>query len=150
LEEIVAYANDHKSPNAFESIFGTLIDPGKVGIIDYNGTVQLVGPGRWLLPNPRAVLKDIVSLSDNVIRYESLTIVRVQRGELGLASDNGQPIILGEGIHVRNIRLFEFTKCVSVNQQYLKHMSLHIMRVPRGHYGLVTENTIPKFLPEGK
>jgi hypothetical protein len=36
-------------------------------------------------------------LTENPIRYESLTIVRVNRGEYGLATEDGKPRILGEG-----------------------------------------------------
>ena len=150
-EEVVRIANEIVEGNvsAISSVLGHLIEPGKVGIILHNGKAMLVGPGRWLLPNPRASLERIVSLTENTIEYESLTIVRVQRGEIGLAMDNGQPLILGEGIHVRNQRLFRFEKHESVNQQYLQHGSIHVIRVPKGHYGLVTENTVPKLLIEG-
>jgi hypothetical protein len=58
-------------------------------------------------------------------------------------------VILGEGIHVKNYRLFKFVKVENINQQYLRHGSIHIIRVPKGHYGTVTENTVPKLLPEG-
>ena len=37
----------------------------------------------------------------------------------------------------------------SVNQQYIRHGTIHIIRVPQGQYGLCTENAIPKFLREG-
>lgn len=149
-EEIVNFANKGESPAAISSVVGrSLIEPGKIGIIDCNGQIQLVGPGRYMLPNPRAHMKKIESLTKNSINYETLTIVRVQRGEVGLATDNGQPLILGEGTHVRNNRLFQHIKFESVNQQYLKHGSIHVIRIPKGHYGLVTENTIPKLLSEG-
>jgi hypothetical protein len=88
-------------------------------------------------------------LLDNVIQFETLTIVRISRGDVGLATDNGQPLLLAEGLHVRNVRLFSYLSAKQVNQQYLKHGSLHIMRVAKGFYGLVTDNNIPKLLPEG-
>ena len=110
----------------------------------YINATSLIDEGRWILPNPRASLVEIVSFEDNVIRYETLTIVRILRGEVGLAMDNGQPLLLAEGVHVRNVRLFTFIDCKPVNTQYLQHASLHIMRVPKGFYGLVTDNNIPK------
>jgi len=148
-EDVVSKANDGSSPAAVSSLIGKLVEPGKVGVISWNGKIQLVGDGRYILPNPRASFKGVESLTKNYINIESLTIIRVQRGEVGLANDNGQPLILGEGLHVRNNRLFQHVRFESVNQQYLKHGSIHIIRVPKGHYGLVTENTVPKLLPEG-
>jgi len=149
IQKIISLANGNESPAAAESIIGGLIEPGKVGVIDYNGKIQLVGPGRWILPNPRSELKMVVPLTENYIEYETLTIVRVNRGQVGLAQDNGKPYLLAEGIHVKNERLFRFQESKSVNVQYLKHGSIHVIRVPKGHYGLVTENTVPKLLPEG-
>jgi hypothetical protein len=57
--------------------------------------------------------------------------------------------MLGEGIHVYNTRLFSFKEVKNINTSYLQHGSIHIVRVPQGHYGLVTEVGVPKFLPEG-
>eukprot|EP01119_Soliformovum_irregulare_P018339 TRINITY_DN55_c1_g1_i1.p1 TRINITY_DN55_c1_g1~~TRINITY_DN55_c1_g1_i1.p1 ORF type:complete len:693 (-),score=234.92 TRINITY_DN55_c1_g1_i1:66-2144(-) len=148
LDDIINIVNHGQSSRASSSIFGTLIDPGKVGIIEYNGQIQAIGPGRWLFPNPRAELKEVKALTDNLIQYESLSIVRVQRGEVGLANEGG-PILLAEGIHVRNSRLFQFIKCEKINQPYIKHGSIHIVRVPKGSFGLVLEAGVPKMLPEG-
>ena len=71
------------------------------------------------------------------------------RGEVGLASLNGQPLLLAEGLHVKNDRLFQFHEFQSINQPHIHHGSVHVIRVPKGYYGLVTENSIPKFLQEG-
>ncbi len=60
-------------------ILGTLIEPGKIGIASHNGFIYVIPPGRWLFLNPRASLVQVVSLSENVIRYETLSIIRVQR-----------------------------------------------------------------------
>eukprot|EP01114_Cavostelium_apophysatum_P001457 TRINITY_DN1125_c0_g1_i4.p1 TRINITY_DN1125_c0_g1~~TRINITY_DN1125_c0_g1_i4.p1 ORF type:complete len:733 (-),score=224.80 TRINITY_DN1125_c0_g1_i4:49-2136(-) len=148
-EEIITIANNNQSPSAVSAAIGKLVEPGKVGIISVNGQIQLVGPGRYIFPNPRASLKYIESLTKNQITYETLTICRVQRGEVGVAMDNGQPLLLGEGIHVRNNRLFQMVRFESINQQTLSHGSIHVIRVPKGHYGLITENAVPKLLPEG-
>lgn len=122
---------------------------GKIGIISYNGKIQVVGPGRYTCFNPRAKIVAIKSVNDNLITYEILTIVRILRGNLGIASENGNPVLLAEGLHVRNNRLFLFEKSIEINQNYIQHRSIHIIRVPKGHYGLVTENNIPKVLSEG-
>jgi regulator of protease activity HflC (stomatin/prohibitin superfamily) len=150
IDDIIRIINHGKSPSASSSIFGNLIEPGKIGIIKHNGKIEAVGPGRYILFNPRASLETIFSLSENHNNFETLHIIRVQKGEVGFATDNGRPIILDEGIHVRNSRLFHFDKFESINQQYLNHGNIHIIRVPQGYYGLVIENTKPKILLEGE
>ncbi len=51
------------------------------------------------------------------------------RGEFGTAHHNGKPVLLGEGIHVYNTRIFAFDKFVNVDQQYLSHGSIRIYRL---------------------
>eukprot|EP01116_Phalansterium_solitarium_P011181 TRINITY_DN267_c0_g1_i4.p1 TRINITY_DN267_c0_g1~~TRINITY_DN267_c0_g1_i4.p1 ORF type:complete len:684 (+),score=319.91 TRINITY_DN267_c0_g1_i4:134-2185(+) len=150
VDDIVRVANENVGDQqASSSIIGTLVHPGKIGLIDYNGAIQVVGEGRWLLPNPRAEWADFLSLNNNRITHETLTIVRIPRGMFGLARDAGQPFILAEGLHVRNDRNFVFLNMVPVNQSYLHHLSIHIIRVPKGSYGKITEDMVPKLLPEG-
>ncbi|PRP81599.1 prohibitin domain-containing protein [Planoprotostelium fungivorum] len=149
IEDVVKVANGGRSPNASQSVFGHLIDVGNIGLVEYNGMIQVVGPGRWICPNPRAELVERHSVSESLIRRGPLTIARVARGQIGLATDQGHPIILGEGLHVRNSRFFAFDKVQDLNQPCLKHGSLFVIRVPRGQFGKVTENAIPKLLGEG-
>eukprot|EP01119_Soliformovum_irregulare_P018340 TRINITY_DN55_c2_g1_i1.p1 TRINITY_DN55_c2_g1~~TRINITY_DN55_c2_g1_i1.p1 ORF type:complete len:685 (+),score=227.55 TRINITY_DN55_c2_g1_i1:51-2105(+) len=149
LDQIVDVINGGKSHPGSSSTFGTLIDTGKIGIVLHNGRVQAVGPGRWIFPNPRVTLKEVKTITDPTIFFESLSILRVQRGEIGLAKENGKYLLLGEGCHVRNSRLFEFDSFKALNQPYIQHGSLHIIRVPNGSYCFVTEAGVPKMLPEG-
>lgn len=88
IDGICSFVNGGNEPSASTSVVGTLIDPGKVrnkinvkiqiGIINHNGVVELLGPGRYIFPNPRASLVQVVPLTQNPIRYETLLIVRVQ------------------------------------------------------------------------
>jgi len=103
-----------------------------------------------MIPNPRASWIRTFSLTDNPITYESLSIVRVQKGEYGLAQENGRFLMLKEGVHVRNSRLFSFVKVVDVNQKYIHHGTIHIILVPVGEYALVNENNKPKILKTGQ
>lgn len=134
---------------AIQSIIGRhIVDPGKIGIINHNGQIFVVGTGRWMCPNPRANWIGVYSLTSNIV-YETLSIIRVNKGFIGLAWYAGRPVILGEGLHVRNDRQFKFEKCVNVNQDYITHGTVHIMRIPKGQYGCVVENNIPKVLKTG-
>jgi hypothetical protein len=42
---VVQIANGGSSTEGSESVFGTLIEPGKVGIVEHNGKISLIGPG---------------------------------------------------------------------------------------------------------
>jgi len=136
--------------DATSTFFGTVIEPGKLGIIsDSNGRLKVVGAGRWILMSPRVSWEKVVSLTDIPITYESLFIIRVPRGEYGLATDNGRPQILDEGVHVRNSRLFKFDGLRHSNQKTISHGTSHIFIVPAFEYALVMENNIAKILKSG-
>lgn len=149
----VALANSVNSYglSASKSMIGTkVIDPGMIGIINHNGNVQIVPPGRYMIPNPRANWIRTYSLTDNPITYESLSVVRVQKGEYGLAQENGRFLLLSEGLHVRNSRLFRFIGFQAANQKYIHHGTIHLLLVPVGEYALVNENNKPKILKTGR
>jgi len=99
--------------------------------------------------NIRASWGPTYSLDQDVITHETLTMVRIPKGFYGLATLNGQPLILAEGIHVRNTRLFEYLEKKEINQEFIKHGTINILRIPQGKYGKVVENNIPKLLSAG-
>ena len=112
--------------------------------------MHIVGPGRWHLINPNAKWLDkSVSLTEHRIVMGPLTIVRVAKGEYGLAVENGKPCILDEGWHVRNDNQFVFNDFVAMNQNHLKHGTIHILRVPEGQCVKVIENGYYKLLLAG-
>jgi len=148
--ELTRFVNTH-GLSAVSSVIGSkVIDPGMIGVINHNGNVQIVPPGRWMIPNPRANWIRMYSLTDNPITYESLSIVRVQKGQYGLAQENGRYLLLSEGLHVRNSRLFRFVRFEEANQKYIHHGTVHILLVPVGEYALVVENNKPKILKTGQ
>jgi regulator of protease activity HflC (stomatin/prohibitin superfamily) len=149
LEEVIEIVNGDQKIVSVRSVLGHLVQPGKLGIVKYEGSIQLISSGRWILPKLRSSLKMVVSFAENKIIFESLTIVRVLRGEIGFAIENGHPFLLGEGIHVKNNRLFQFIGTKSMNTPYLGHGSIHLIRVPVGFYALVIDNNVPKILKEG-
>lgn len=142
--------NVHGSSAGISTLGTNVIDPGTIGIINCNGRVEIVPPGRWIVANPRARWIRNHSLNEGVITYESLSIVRVQKGCYSLAEDNGTFIVLAEGIHVRNSRLFRHLQFVDVNQKHIQHRTIHIIIVPVGEYALVFESNKPKILKTGR
>lgn len=71
--------------------------------------VKCVPPGRWIIrPSRSEWMKMNENLDNNVIRSGTLVLVRVPVGEIGLALDNGNPLMLGPGSHCFNTGLVLF------------------------------------------
>ena len=86
----------------------TLVQPGEVALVrSISGHTRALGAG-WHLVD--TVGCDILKArqTDTVIQFGSLTIVRVLPGELGKGQLNGQPLLLGAGVHLINDALFSF------------------------------------------
>lgn len=50
------------------------------------------------------------------------------------------------GVHVSNSNVLTFEGVQLINQPYLSHGTLHILRIPKGQIALVTNNNKPKLL----
>merc|ERR1719253_92617 len=77
-------------------------------------------------------------LADNLTKCEAVTLVRVCRGQLGAAWENGQPVLLKEGLHVYNAPTFKIV-----------HGTLTVLRVQKGFVAKVFEDQLPYLLGEG-
>jgi regulator of protease activity HflC (stomatin/prohibitin superfamily) len=138
-------------PKSFFS--GTLVRPGNIGLVLHNGRVEAVPEGRYTLALYRASWIGVFSINEN-IQQESLTLVRVPRGQVGLAWERKNAILLGEGLHVYNDVAFAFEKLVVISEPHIKHGPLNILRVKKGEYAKVWFSGTggglePKLLREG-
>jgi hypothetical protein len=132
------------------SVGFTVIDPGKIGILNHNGRIEVVGSGRWKNLNLRSAWVDgDFSLTKLPIKIETLTIVRVPKGSYGLATENGKPLILAEGLHVRNDRNFSYMELRDANSVHVKNGTINIIRIPPGHFGRVVEDNVSKLILPG-
>eukprot|EP01111_Echinosteliopsis_oligospora_P005129 TRINITY_DN1832_c2_g1_i1.p1 TRINITY_DN1832_c2_g1~~TRINITY_DN1832_c2_g1_i1.p1 ORF type:complete len:805 (-),score=239.67 TRINITY_DN1832_c2_g1_i1:156-2570(-) len=149
VNQIMNQVNSHGLSASKSSIGSKVIEPGRIGIINNNGRVEVAGPGRWMIASPRSSWVRINSLTDNPIQYETLSIIRINKGKYGLAIDNGCPKILQEGVHVKNSRFFNYDSEVAANQRHIQHGTIHIIIVPPSEYALVVEDNVPKVLVTG-
>jgi len=132
--------------------WGWLVKTGEIMIIYDNGLIGVAGPGRWSVKWYLQLFASCgrkQSLTEDVITEGTFTMVRVRRGQLGLAMENGKPVLLQEGLHVYNNPLFSFVEFKPVDALHVQHMSYHVVRVPRGSFGMITEQARAKLLPEG-
>lgn len=152
VKTICTAANPKNGLAASECCLGWLVPSDSLQIIDHNGKTEVLLPGRyWLKPRKRLFSKwgGQHRFTNNHIQEGTFTLVRVMRGCLGVATENGMPVLLNEGLHVYNTPLFKFEKFVNVSEDYINHMSFHVVRVPKGAFAKITENNRPKLLPEG-
>eukprot|EP00929_Paragymnodinium_shiwhaense_P031010 TRINITY_DN1746_c0_g1_i3.p1 TRINITY_DN1746_c0_g1~~TRINITY_DN1746_c0_g1_i3.p1 ORF type:complete len:761 (+),score=192.05 TRINITY_DN1746_c0_g1_i3:72-2354(+) len=151
-ESIARVANPKRGVCAQKFCLGRLVQADEVRCLNHNGKTEVVLPGRWARrPSARlfSTWGNKHKLTSNHISEGTFTLVRVSRGELGIATENGMPVLLNEGLHVYNTALFQFVKFVNISQDYISHMSYHVVRVPKGAFAKITENNRPKLLPEG-
>eukprot|EP00927_Polykrikos_kofoidii_P024462 TRINITY_DN2223_c1_g2_i1.p1 TRINITY_DN2223_c1_g2~~TRINITY_DN2223_c1_g2_i1.p1 ORF type:complete len:746 (-),score=107.45 TRINITY_DN2223_c1_g2_i1:48-2285(-) len=152
VQNILNVANMKDNVGAWFFCYGWLVQAGEIMILQNNGRTQVVGPGRYRIPyiyKPFCKWGGRYSLTKNYINEGTLTLVRVCRGQLGLATENGKPVLLAEGYHVYNSPLFKFEKFQPWNADYIHHMSIHVIRVPKGRFAKIWEQARPKLLPEG-
>merc|ERR1719389_1356583 len=73
------------------------------------------------------------------IKHGNRTIVIVEQGYIGYATDNGQPVILPPGIHVWTSESLEFHKAVPLRDHLITLGPYTIITVDEG-YAAVTQN----------
>lgn len=161
LESIPKVINDGNAPKVCRPfISGRIIPKGTFAVLlnERGSRYEVVGEGEWAIlwsyrvkwitpENP-----GYVSISDgkcNPYREASITIVQISPDQLGIASQDGKPVILSAGIHVYNDFQFKFERFASVLDAYINHRDVHIIQVGKGMLAKVTCNNQPHLLPEG-
>jgi regulator of protease activity HflC (stomatin/prohibitin superfamily) len=91
-----------------------------------------------------------VDVKENYVQHGTFHILQVTRGNYALVWESPtQPRILQQGNYVVASPTFRFEKFIAVEETYIKHGTIHIIQVPKGHLAKVTENVFPKLLPQG-
>lgn len=151
LKSVIGLANTgHKKVVSSIRVGGHVVEQGCLGVLENNGVVYVTGPGRWVAPSPLTMwLEKDISLNQNSITHGPLSIIRVPKGHYGLATYQGNPVLLAQGWHVKNDRQFTFNQLTEINVPYIQHGVIHIVRVPEGSCAKVRDNTKPFLLPPG-
>jgi regulator of protease activity HflC (stomatin/prohibitin superfamily) len=127
----------------------TIVQQGQIGFARYmNGQVRLLKPGFHLLGTLFAkVAKHDVTAQ--LIRNGTMTVVRVPPGKMGLAFDNGNPVLLRAGRHAINRPLFEFKQLVDITDRHIECGSTHIVTVAPDMVALCVVNGVGHVLEPG-
>lgn len=132
-----------------------MVPQGHIQFIENNGRTEAVTSGKWSLPRfTRASWAKVAQLSEGRITYGNVSIVWVQRQQLGLAKESGRDVILGPGLHVYNDPGWTFERFIDASVEYIHHGTLHIIRVPKSmvakvSVAIASGGLEPRVLKEG-
>lgn len=76
-------------------------------------------------------------------------MLQIGEEEFGLASDQGQPLILGPGVHVIDNPFFAMVGRVPQSSESISHQTLHRVIVPEGKRGIAMDGDKPLLLTPG-
>lgn len=79
---------------SFRTLGCKVVYPGRIQMINHNGTVKVVGAGIWIKPNPNASWDPSFSLKDNTIVHHTLKIIRVIKEKYAFVKENSIPKVL--------------------------------------------------------
>jgi len=83
------------------------------------------------------------------IKHGNRTIVIVEQGYIGYATDNGQPILLPPGIHVWTSESLEFLKSQPLRDHFIQLGPYTILTVDEGYSAVTQNNGRQVVLPGG-
>ncbi len=128
------------------------VPSGSIGIGLDKGITQLYGPGQHCLMGMSNRVADFATydLTREIINRNQFWIITVKRDEFGLATDRGEPLILGPGIHVIDNPFFLFVRKVLQTTPVIAHLGLHRILVPQGTRGLAVDGDVPVLLSPGE
>ena len=83
------------------------------------------------------------------ISHGNRTIVIVDQGYLGLAVDNGQPVLLPPGIHVWTSESLHYKEAVALDNHIVKLGPMTLVTVDEGYAAVTQDNGKQRVLPGG-
>jgi len=127
------------------------VGPNEIGLaFEHSTTPVLLSPGLHVYNSPSFRFDRTVDVKENHVQHGTFNILQVKRGNYALVWESPtQPRILRQGNYVVISPAFRFEKFVAVEEVFIKHGTIFIIQVPKGHLGKVTEDMTPKLLPEG-
>merc|ERR1719499_939354 len=88
-------------------------------------------------------------MKEDRMQFGTINFVRVRPDFLGLATENGKPVLLLPGQHLFNEPNFELQSFANVNENRIASGPLNLIRVPPSQLGLATLAKQPLILDAG-
>jgi hypothetical protein len=161
-QQIVKAFNKNHSPEELAKVFtystfrGERVEQNEFLLAVRNSKPYLASYNRQLVAlafnvNPTITLKrqSKSKLSDKFFGTAGSYILNIPVGMYAKVTLFNKPAILGEGVHVIHDPNFFFNKdtdFIDQNKDYIKHQTIHILRVKFGEIAKVTINSVPLLL----
>ncbi len=112
--------------------------PNELGLAKENGTPMILLPGLHIKNSAAFEFTDRVNTRtlDGAKEHETITIIRVNKNQIGCAMQDGEPVLLSPGVHIKNSRAFKFEKMVDANDPHIHFNTLHVIQVKSDEIGL--------------
>merc|ERR1719450_1541484 len=104
-----------------------------------NGATHVLSAGVQLVASFGTSTRTFPVKADQM-SFGTISFVRVRPGTIGLATDNGMPVLLLPGQHIYNEPNFEFKEFKSINENVIANGPLKLIRVPPARLGIATIN----------
>ena len=128
----------------------TLVRKGEIALVQHiDGSMRVLGQGLHLLETFGTTVRT-AALTENVIESGVIHIIRILPGHLGLATANGNPVVLLPGRHLINDPLFTYERQVSMTDLHIHVGCVHIITVPADQVGLCTVDSTSHILEPGR
>merc|ERR1719502_1457165 len=127
-----------------------MVKSGSLCFVHYaeNGTTQVLQAGVQLGAS-LGTSQRVFDMKEDQMQFGTMSFVRVRPGYLGLATENGKPVLLLPGQHLSNDANFELQTFADVNEPIITSGPLNLIRVAPGYLGLATLNKKPVILDAG-
>merc|ERR1719199_1919164 len=83
------------------------------------------------------------------LQHGNRVILVVEQGYVGLAFDNGQPVLLPPGIHVWTSETLRYHQAISLDQHLIKMGPYTLLTVDEGYAAVTQNNGKQQILPGG-
>ena len=128
-----------------------IVPRGKIVPVVVNGDGHFLLEGRHTINQARLKIEAMRTLTDEYVSAGTRHRIIVPRGKLGLALEQGEPVIYEPGsMHLVNSPLFQYKMSVDVTQQVINHGSLKIVTVNDGQVGITYNNGVLELFQTGR
>eukprot|EP01113_Clastostelium_recurvatum_P040721 TRINITY_DN635_c0_g1_i1.p1 TRINITY_DN635_c0_g1~~TRINITY_DN635_c0_g1_i1.p1 ORF type:complete len:706 (+),score=230.23 TRINITY_DN635_c0_g1_i1:77-2194(+) len=119
---------------------------GEYAKVVENNIPKVLRSGKYVIDSSYFTVSEFVDVNKDHIQHQTLHIIRVPKGKVGLISNNNKPILLAEGTYTFNSQVFAFAGLRDINEAVFVHGTITRFRVRNGEIGLAWDNNKPVFI----
>ncbi len=111
------------------------IPQGRIGLAYDDNQPVILNPGIYVKNSQSFSYKASYSETESYIQHDTIHLIRVNKGKLGLVWDGSSPAILPEGYYRIKSPVFKFEAIKDVSDELITHGSYTIIRIKPGTIG---------------